>query len=138
MVDPERNATDIDTVFVLQFSFSVYSHVAHKFISWLGMPMFTYFFFFADVKYFQNFNTKYTWKTFFKRYSHQVGMNMWMIYRVFFVCNLSYNVISIMNIISTFSQMLMYKSSNHHSKSQWLLTAMKRKIYNTITHIQTM
>lgn len=65
-------------------------------------------------------------------------MNMWMIYRVFFVCNLSYNVISIMNIISTFSQMLMYKSSNHHSKSQWLLTAMKRKIYNTITHIQTM
>lgn len=137
MVDPERNATDIDTVFVLQFSLSVYSHVTHKFTSWLGMPMFTYFFF-ADVKYFQNFNTKYTWKTFFKRYSHQVGMNMWMIYRVFFVCNLSYNVISIMNIISTFSQMLMYKSSNHHSKSQWLLTAMKRKIYNTITHIQTM
>lgn len=77
-------------------------------------------------------------RLFFKRYSHQVGMNMWMIYRVFFVCNLSYNVISIMNIISTFSQMLMYKSSNHHSKSQWLLTAMKRKIYNTITHIQTM
>lgn len=40
MVDPERNATDIDTVFVLQFSFSVYSHVAHKFTSWLGMPIF--------------------------------------------------------------------------------------------------
>lgn len=124
----------------LYYSFlSQFIHVTHKFTSWLGMPMFTYFFFFfADVKYFQNFNTKYTWKTFFKRYSHQVGMNMWMIYRVFFVCNLSYNVISIMNIISTFSQMLMYKSSNHHSKSQWLLTAMKRKIYNTITHIQTM
>lgn len=124
----------------LYYSFlSQFIHVTHKFTSWLGMPMFTYFFFFfADVKYFQNFNTKYTWKTFFKRYSHQVGMNMWMIYRVFFVCNLSYNVISLMNIISTFSQMLMYKSSNHHSKSQWLLTAMKRKIYNTITHIQTM
>lgn len=123
----------------LYYSFlSQFIHVTHKFTSWLGMPMFTYLFFFADVKYFQNFNTKYTWKTFFKRYSHQVGMNMWMIYRVFFVCNLSYNVISIMNIISTFSQMLMYKSSNHHSKSQWLLTAMKRKIYNTITHIQTM
>lgn len=41
MVDPERNATDIDTVFVLQFSLSVYSHVTHKFTSWLGMPMFT-------------------------------------------------------------------------------------------------
>lgn len=123
----------------LYYSFlSQFIHVTHKFTSWLGMPMFTQFFFFADVKYLQNFNTKYTWKTFFKRYSHQVGMNMWMIYRVFFVCNLSYNVISIMNIISTFSQMLMYKSSNHHSKSQWLLTAMKRKIYNTITHIQTM
>lgn len=137
MVDPERNATDIDTVFVLQFSLSVYSrHTQVHIMAWNAHVYL--FFFFADVKYFQNFNTKYTWKTFFKRYSHQVGMNMWMIYRVFFVCNLSYNVISIMNIISTFSQMLMYKSSNHHSKSQWLLTAMKRKIYNTITHIQTM
>lgn len=136
MVDPERNATDIDTVFVLQFSFSVYSR--HTQVHIMAWNAHVYLFFFADVKYFQNFNTKYTWKTFFKRYSHQVGMNMWMIYRVFFVCNLSYHVISIMNIISTFSQMLMYKSSNHHSKSQWLLTAMKRKIYNTITHIQTM
>lgn len=124
----------------LYYSFlSQFIHMSHT-SSHHGLecPCLLSFFSFADVKYFQNFNTKYTWKTFFKRYSHQVGMNMWMIYRVFFVCNLSYNVISIMNIISTFSQMLMYKSSNHHSKSQWLLTAMKRKIYNTITHIQTM
>lgn len=35
MVDPERNATDIDTVFVLQFSFSVYSrHTQVHIMAW--------------------------------------------------------------------------------------------------------
>lgn len=35
MVDPERNATDIDTVLVLQFSFSVYSrHTQVHIMAW--------------------------------------------------------------------------------------------------------
>lgn len=60
MVDPERNATDIDTVFVLQFSFSVYSrHTQVHIMAW-NAHVYLFFFFFADVKYFQNFNTKYT------------------------------------------------------------------------------
>lgn len=59
MVDPERNATDIDTVFVLQFSFSVYSrHTQVHIMAWNAHVYLL--FFFADVKYFQNFNTKYT------------------------------------------------------------------------------
>lgn len=45
MVDPERNATDIDTVFVLQFSFSVYSR--HTQVHIMAWNAHVYLFFFC-------------------------------------------------------------------------------------------
>lgn len=57
MVDPERNATDIDTVFELHLSFSVYSrHTQVHVMAWNAHVYLV----FADVKFFQNFNIKYT------------------------------------------------------------------------------
>lgn len=66
MVDPERNATDIDTVhvFVLQFSFSVYSR--HTQVHIMAWNAHVYLFFFCRCQILPEFQHKIHMKDFFQ------------------------------------------------------------------------